>query len=124
LNDMSRSDPFRERAYSLETLPDDVAALQEYLAVVQELIADMGHEIGEDWDQEQQARSELEVLQLLESEISLKVAESRADCLSAVLRKLAIWDMLRATEADAEETAARDRVVHSIREDIEHLIAA
>lgn len=119
-----RSCPFKETVRIPKILPDDVTALHGYLSTVHELILEKGREIGEDWEQERAARPELEALMLLEAEISLKVAETRADCLSAVLQKFAIWDMLRSADADAEETAGRDKVVWSIRKDIEELIAA
>jgi hypothetical protein len=104
-------------------LPEDINTLCEYLAVLRQLMDEKAWQVGENWETEVSAQSELEALLLLEERISGRVAGIRSHSLADVLGKFRIWDMLMEADGD-EDTALRDQVIRSIRCDIEQLSAA
>ncbi len=100
-------------------LPADLGVLGRYLSTIDTLLAEKADAYEEDWFDVCEAAAEIDTLQQLETSVAERSIAVPADTLEAVLAKFEIW---RALEAGADETATgdslRDRIVRSIEEDV------
>lgn len=121
------SDPGRETTerkiaeITSSSLPSDIDALHGFLLQVRKLLDERIGRIGDSYELEVASQHELAALVQLEEEISERVAELRVASVSGILSKFEIWDLLREMEDGGAESAARDRLIRSIRRDLEHL---
>ena len=104
-----------------EALPDDLGRLHEYLMLIGGLLGEKANDHEETWALALAAAAEIETLQRLEGAVTEKAIAVPARDLGEVLIKFAIWNALVAG-GDAEEgNCDRDRLIRSIRNDIERL---
>lgn len=103
------------------SLPSDIDALHGFLLEVRKLLDERIGGIGDNFELEVALQHELSALVQLEEEISARVAELRVASVSGILSKFEIWDLLLEIEDSGAESAARDRLIRSIRRDLERL---
>lgn len=101
-------------------LPLDLNRLHEYLQLIDGLLSEKAHEREPDWAAELAAAAEIETLQGLEQAVLEKAMDVPARTLGGVLTKLAIWASLEPGE-EAGTPSHRDRLVDSVRRDIERI---
>jgi len=104
-------------------LPDDIHRLNADLKLIAELLAEKASESEPTWTLAAASGAEVETLQKLERLVALKAASLEAARLPDVLAKLAMWEALGAGGED-DDTDARDRLVGSVRCDLEAMIRA
>ncbi len=103
------------------SLPEDVRTLRDYLLTVRKLTAERMLEIGDSFDRQLESQAELDALAQLEDEISRRVAELPVRDVGQVLSKFEIWDLLLQADGEGGGSTGRDRLIRSIRRDIEGL---
>jgi hypothetical protein len=102
-------------------LPDDLNRLQDYLRLIDALLAEKAQEHEPEWALALAASAEVETLLRLQGAVVEKAAEVRGRTLWAVLTKLAIWQKLDPCEDEESAPSLRDRLVLSVRRDIERI---
>jgi hypothetical protein len=111
----------RALRHGAEALPDDLSRLHEYLMLIGGLLHEKATELEESWALALAAAAEIETLQKLEAAVSEKAIAVPARDLSEVLIKFAIWNALVAGGDAQEDACDRDRLIRSIRNDIERM---
>jgi hypothetical protein len=102
-------------------LPADLGRLHEYLMLIGGLLGEKAVEHEETWALALAAGAEIETLQNLEHAVTDKAIVVPARDLSEVLTKFAIWNALVAAGAADEDRGDRDRLIRSIRNDVERI---
>ena len=105
-----------------QALPGDMRALAGYLAMIDTLLEEKATEIEPNWEQACAVAAEIETLQRLELAVAERAIALHGDSIEAVRVKLAIWKALGTDEGDAATT--RDRLIHSVDEDLQRLGSA
>ena len=111
----------RALRHGAEALPDDLSRLHEYLMLIGGLLHEKATELEESWALALAAAAEIETLQKLEAAVSEKAIAVPARDLSEVLIKFAIWNALVTGGEEQEDGCDRDRLIRSIRNDIERM---
>jgi hypothetical protein len=101
-------------------LPLDLNRLYGYLELIIGLLSEKARECDPVWTEELISAAEIETLQVLENAVVEKAIDVPARTLGGVQTKLAIWAFLEAGE-DADTPSHRDRLVESVRKDIERI---
>jgi len=104
-----------------DALPEDLNRLHEYLMLVGGLLGEKATEHEETWALALAAAAEIETLQKLELAVTDKVVAVPARDLCEVRIKFAIWDALVAGGGTDEDCCDRDRLIRSIRKDIDRI---
>ena len=104
-----------------DVLPDDLNRLYAYVMLISGLLAEKAGEHEPTWRLAEAAGAEIETLHDLEAVVADKAVRVPAGCLNTVLTKLAIWQALEPTAEEAADTSLRDRLVASVRRDLEDL---
>ncbi|WP_424931129.1 hypothetical protein [Amaricoccus macauensis] len=107
----------------IQALPTDIRALRDYLLTVRQLLDERVRDIGDSYDREVASQPELSALTHLEEAISRRVAELPCESIPEILGKFSVYDMLDEMDEGADTSMERDRLIRSIRRDIEHLTA-
>ena len=104
-----------------DALPMDLNRLHGYLHLISGLLTEKAQEHEPDWAQALAAAAEIETLQDLERAVAEKAVDVPARTLWAVLSKLAIWESLGPCGEEACSTSQRDRLIDSVRADLERI---
>lgn len=102
-------------------LPADLGRLHEYLMLIGGLLGEKAVELEETWALALAAGAEIETLQNLEHAVTEKAVVVPARDLGEVLIKFAIWNALVAAGTADEDGSDRDRLIRSIRNDVERI---
>lgn len=103
-------------------LPQDLDRLHDYLRLIDGLLAEKAQEHEPEWALALAAAAETETLQRLEQAVVERAIGVRPRTLWGVLAKLAIWQRLEGCgEDEAEAPGLRDRLVLSVRSDVERI---
>ncbi len=102
-------------------LPEDPGRLLGYLRTIELLLAEKAQMHEPRWQLVLASAAEIEVLQDLEALVVEKAIELPSRTLRAVAGKLAIWAELDPEGEDAPAVPQRDRLVASVRGDIERI---
>lgn len=94
------------------------------LRIVAELLAEKSEELEPTWEMAREAEAEIDTLHQIERTLVVGAAGTPAVCLNEVLIKLDIWRTLGPSCDDRDEETARDRLVHSVRDDLERILHA
>ena len=111
----------RALRHGAEALPDDLGRLHEYLMLIGGLLHEKATELEETWVLALAAGAEIETLQRLEGAVTEKAIAVPAHDLGEVLIKFAIWNALVTGGDTQEDGCDRDRLIRSIRNDIERM---
>ena len=103
-------------------LPDDLHRLQANLRLIDELLAEKALEHEPTWTMAEANAAEIETLQKLERVVVLKATETHSEGLPDVLVKLAMWEALAAGCDEGDEAPVRDRLIHSVKRDLQGLL--
>jgi hypothetical protein len=104
-----------------EVLPDDLNRLHAYLKLIGGLLAEKATDHEPTWAMALAAAAEIETLQGLEEAVAGKAVAVQARSIWGVLTKLAIWESLEPVGEECEDITLRDRLVWSVRRDLERL---
>jgi hypothetical protein len=105
-------------------LPKDLHQLHAYLRLIAGLLAEKADEREPTWSMAKANGAEIETLQSLEHVVAGRAAEVEAATFAALLVKLSIWEILLPLGEESDDVAMRDRLVLSIRRDIEAMARA
>lgn len=103
-----------------QALPSDLARLNGYMKLIGALLEEKAAELEPTWALALAAAAEVETLQDLETAVAGRACAVEACSIAGVLTKLAIWQALP-SEEEPTETSLRDRLVLSVRSDLERL---
>jgi hypothetical protein len=104
-----------------DALPEDLNRLYAYLMLIGGLLAEKATEHEPTWQLAEAAGLEVATLHDLEAVVADKAIRVPAGCLGGVLTKLAIWQALEPTGEEQTDATLRDRLVASVRRDLEKL---
>jgi hypothetical protein len=105
-------------------LPADLKQLRDYLGTITVLLAEKAAELEPSWEQACAAAAEIATLQDLETSVAERAIAVRAECLTDVRAKLAIWRALAPGSEEGDLRGARSRLILSVEADLERLALA
>lgn len=101
-------------------LPGDLERLRSYMLLINALLEEKANDLEPNWEACCEAAAEVETLQALERDVAERAIATKADTLSGVRAKIAIWKVL-SIEADEDMDEPRNRLILSVEDDLGRL---
>lgn len=101
-------------------LPRDLERLRSYMLLINALLKEKAGDLEPSWEACCEAASEIETLQALERNVAERAIVTKADTLSGVRAKIAIWKVL-SVEVDEDMDGPRSQLILSVEDDLRRL---